>query len=224
MPVIAGMQATATPADQQNALARYSELPKYLDDEIANLREGLRLGYTAPKAQRPLGHRPDGRAAEGAGRRFAVRADGQNRTRRRSASSSKSSRNRRFVRRSQRYRDFLRDVYLPAAREAIGVSANPDGAACYAAAVKYHATVAMTPQQVHDLGSPQMEKIQSEMREIGQRSFKPDDPVQAARARENGSAVPIQEPGRADQVRRSGGRAREGRRCRRRSAASRRPR
>jgi len=43
MPVIAGMQATATPADQQNAIARFSQLPKYLDDEIANLKEGLRL-------------------------------------------------------------------------------------------------------------------------------------------------------------------------------------
>ena len=37
--------------------------------------------------------------------------------------------------------------------------------ACYAAAVKYHATVAMTPQEIHDLGKAQMEKITAEMKD-----------------------------------------------------------
>jgi uncharacterized protein (DUF885 family) len=76
-----------------------------------------------------------------------------------------------------RYRDFLQQTYLPAAREAIGVSANPNGAACYLAAVKYHATVSMTPQEIHDLGKAQMEKITAEMKTIGQRSFNTADPV-----------------------------------------------
>ena len=44
LPIVAGMQKNDTPADQQAALARWSELPKYLDDEIANLREGLKQG------------------------------------------------------------------------------------------------------------------------------------------------------------------------------------
>src|SRR6185503_3928215 len=77
----------------------------------------------------------------------------------------------------QRYRDFLRDTYVNGAREAIGVIANPDGAACYEASVKYYATVAMTPKEVHDLGLAQMEKIQNEMRQIGQRSFTTSDPI-----------------------------------------------
>jgi uncharacterized protein (DUF885 family) len=76
-----------------------------------------------------------------------------------------------------RYRDFLVKTYLPAARESIGVSANPNGAACYTAAVKYHATVDnMTAQQIHDLGKAQMDKIWAEMKDIGQRSFGIDDP------------------------------------------------
>jgi uncharacterized protein (DUF885 family) len=76
-----------------------------------------------------------------------------------------------------RDRDFLQKTYLPAAREAIGVSANPNGAACYAAAVKYHATVAMGAQEIHDLGKTQMAKIQAEMKDIGRRSFGTDDPI-----------------------------------------------
>ncbi len=76
-----------------------------------------------------------------------------------------------------RYRAFLRDTYLPAAREAIGVVANPNGAECYRAAVRYHATVDLPPQQIHDLGLAEMQKIQAEMRTIGRQSFGVEDAV-----------------------------------------------
>jgi uncharacterized protein (DUF885 family) len=49
LPVLAGMQSTTQPAAQQDALARWSQMPKWLDDEIANLQEGLKQGYSAPK-------------------------------------------------------------------------------------------------------------------------------------------------------------------------------
>jgi len=49
LPVLAGMQSTTQPAAQQDALARWSQIPKWLDDEIANLQEGLKQGYSAPK-------------------------------------------------------------------------------------------------------------------------------------------------------------------------------
>jgi len=77
----------------------------------------------------------------------------------------------------RKYRDFLQDTYLPTAREAIGVINNLDGGACYAAAVKYHATVDFTPQQIHDMGLAEMTRIQAEMREIGKRSFNLEDPA-----------------------------------------------
>lgn len=183
IPVIAGMQATATPDDQKHALARYGELPKFLDDEIANLREGLKLGYSAPKSNvraviaqmdallaakvddspfvqmAPLDS-PSGRPDVTAFRKDLIALE--------------TGKIRPAI---AKYRDFLRDTYLPAAREAIGVSANPGGAACYQAAVRYHATVDFTPQQIHDLGLAEMKKIQEEMRAIGERSFKQPDPI-----------------------------------------------
>jgi uncharacterized protein (DUF885 family) len=76
-----------------------------------------------------------------------------------------------------RYVDFLRDTYWPAARQQIGVRANPGGATCYAAAVKYHATVELSAQAIHDLGLAQMTKILDEMRALGRRSFGTDDPA-----------------------------------------------
>ena len=43
------IQPVGTEQARTEALARWSTLPHYLDTEIANLREGLKLGYTAPK-------------------------------------------------------------------------------------------------------------------------------------------------------------------------------
>lgn len=177
LPVAAGMQNTETPADQQNAIARWSQVSQYLDDEISNLKEGMRLGYTAPKGNvqsvinqvnamlaAPIDDSPFVQMAKaGAAASFKKSLEDQERASIRPAIT--------------RYRDFLVKTYLPAAREAIGVNANPNGAACYAAAVKYHATVDMSAQQIHDLGKAQMEKIWAEMKEIGQRSFGVDDPA-----------------------------------------------
>ena len=176
LPVVAGMQATATPEDQKNALTRFSELPKYLDDEIANLREGLRLKYTAPKhnVQTVIAQMDALLKAKVADSPFVQMAKADAPAFRKQLEGLETSKIRPAI---TRYRDFLRDVYLASAREAIGVSANPDGAACYAAAVKYHATVSMTPKEIHDLGLAQMEKIQGEMREIGKRSFNTPDPA-----------------------------------------------
>jgi uncharacterized protein (DUF885 family) len=175
LPLVAGMQANATDADQKHALARWSELPKYLDDEIANLREGLKQGYTAPKGnvrsvigqmeamlEAPVTESPFVQMATPEMKDFRAKLEALEKSQIRPAIA--------------RYRDFLSKEYLPAAREAIGVGANPNGAQCYGAAVRYHATVDMTPQQIHDTGLAQMEKIQAEMRAIGKRSFGVEDP------------------------------------------------
>jgi uncharacterized protein (DUF885 family) len=74
-----------------------------------------------------------------------------------------------------RYRDFLSNEYLPSARDAIAVSANPDGAGCYAAAVRYHSTVDIGAEAVHETGKQQMEGIRAEMASIAQQSFGTSD-------------------------------------------------
>ena len=70
-----------------------------------------------------------------------------------------------------RYRDFLQKEYLPAAREAIAVSANPNGAACYDASVRFHSSLPMAAKDVHALGLREIERLDAEMKAIGQRSF-----------------------------------------------------
>jgi len=173
--VLAGLQATDTLEQQHKAVARFSQLPKYLDDEIDNLREGLSQGYTMPKhnvrtviaqmdalLEAPITESPFVRMADSDTPEFLEELETLERTKIRPA--------------IKKYRDFLAATYLPAAREKIGVSENPNGSECYQAAIAYYATVTMKPQQVHDLGKAQMEKIRAEMKIIGRRSFNREDP------------------------------------------------
>lgn len=177
LPIAAGMQSVARPRDQQDAIARWSQVAQYLDDEIVNLKEGLRLGYSAPKGnvQSVINQMNAMLAAPIDESPFVQMAKADSPA---SFKKALEEQEKKTIRPAiTRYRDFLQKEYLPAAREAIGVKANPDGLACYTAAVKYHATVSMTPQEIHDLGKAQMDKITAEMKEIGRRSFNTDDPA-----------------------------------------------
>src|SRR5207237_5537074 len=65
---------------------------------------------------------------------------------------------------------YLRE-YLPAAREAIAVSANPNGSACYDASVRYHSSLPTPASEVHATGLREVERLDAEMKAIGERSF-----------------------------------------------------
>jgi uncharacterized protein (DUF885 family) len=75
----------------------------------------------------------------------------------------------------RRYRLFLASEYMPASRNEIGVTSDPGGRDCYLASVLFHATLPLTPEEIHETGLREMERIQDEMRAIGARSFGTDD-------------------------------------------------
>ncbi|MEA2463398.1 MAG: hypothetical protein QOJ98_1145 [Acidobacteriota bacterium] len=169
------IQPVGTDAAREEALARWRRLPGFVDTEIANLREGIALGYTAPKqnvrtviaqiralAATPMKDSP-----------FASPAQ-----RDRSAAFQKA-----FTAlatdalnpAARKYADFLETEYLPAAREATAISANPNGAACYEASVLAHSSSPKSAKEVHALGLEQIELLTKEMRTIGERSFATGD-------------------------------------------------
>lgn len=167
-------QPVATPAQRDAAHRRYAELPRYLEQEVANLREGLRRGYSAPQGNvRAVIRQMDALlAAPVAESPFVAMAPDTAAEFRARMEALETGAIRPAIR---RYRDFLESEYLPRAREAVGVSANPEGATCYPAAVRHHATVAVAPEEVHRIGLEQMAKIRAEMREVARRSFGTDD-------------------------------------------------
>jgi uncharacterized protein (DUF885 family) len=67
-----------------------------------------------------------------------------------------------------RYRDFLRERVLPAARkDKEGLVGLPDGLTCYRAAIRTHVGLPMTPEQLHELGVGEIARTDRELAELG---------------------------------------------------------
>jgi len=67
------------------------------------------------------------------------------------------------------YRGAIRDRVRPHARddEHVGLLWLDDGEAVYDRLVRYHTTLALSPQEIHDIGLRQIEKLADEYRELG---------------------------------------------------------
>jgi uncharacterized protein (DUF885 family) len=64
------------------------------------------------------------------------------------------------------YRDllaFFRDEYMAAPRRSVGISDVPNGRDFYRALVRYHTTLDLTPEQVHQVGLDEVARIRAEM-------------------------------------------------------------
>ncbi|HJP85206.1 MAG TPA: DUF885 domain-containing protein [Gemmatimonadaceae bacterium] len=160
----------ATVKDYENILARLRTLPAVVDQTIALLDSGLKRGVTPPRitlrdvpAQvenlipddalaspllAPFTHFPVGIAQSDQARLITQ------------AQKIYNELDRPAFQRLHRY---LTTAYVPHARQTIGMSALPDGAAWYAYNVKVQTTTARTPQQIHDLGLSEVKRIRGQM-------------------------------------------------------------
>lgn len=180
-PLILSQQPVDTPEARAAALARARDIDRYLGTEIANLRQGVSLGFTAARPDvdaviaqvdglldlpvqdspflEPLGRTDD--TAFGDSLRGIVADE--------------------VIPAARRYRDFLAGEYLVVARGEAGVKANPNGAACYEASVRFFTTLPLKAEEIHANGLREMDRIQAEMKEIAQRLFGTDDVKEALR-------------------------------------------
>lgn len=163
VPSLFEIQPVDTPELQHQAFKRLAALPKYIDQEIANLRRGLEAGYSAPRvAVAPVvGEVRALAAADSPLLSPGVRAGDP-----RFAAEVEALFKSEVAPAVERFARFLEAEYLPRAREAIALSANPDGAACYPALVRYYATVQPAASEIHRLGLEQVAGIRAEMQAI----------------------------------------------------------
>src|SRR5262245_18585326 len=168
------IQPVGTEEARDEALARSSALPKYIDTEITNLREGIRLKYTAPKLNvRIVIDQMNSLLTDTADSPFLSPAE-----RDKDPAFDKVYRElvqSRVMEAFKKYRDFLQNEYLPAAREDIAIAANPNGSACYNAAVRSFSSLPVQAKSIHETGLHEVEKLTGEMREIAERSFHTSD-------------------------------------------------
>src|SRR5262249_28418076 len=59
--------------------------------------------------------------------------------------------------------------------DAVGVAANPDGARCYTASVRFFSSLPATAADVHATGEREVAKLDAEMKAIAERSFSSRD-------------------------------------------------
>ena len=186
---LAQQQPVGTEDLRQQALTRWRTFPHYVDAEIVNLREGVRTGYTEPKVNVR-------RVIEAADRLLATDPASSPFFAPAKADSTPAFRQayERLVAEEitpavRRYRDYLANEYMPAARENVSITANPNGAACNAASIRRYTTVQLSPEEIFDLGNQLVSKAESTMRTITVARYGTDD-IRAAmrRARAESSA------------------------------------
>lgn len=174
-------QPIPTPARGANLLARYRQMPGYVDTHVANLRAGLSRGYRAPRVAvervigqlAALGATPDSSLTllDPLDQRPEAWPD---------AEWAQYQADVHQVVRDEilpaygRYLSFLREDYLPRARDVVGVAANPDGRACYQAQIRAQTSLDLLPEEIHRTGLREMERIHAEMREITRERFGTD--------------------------------------------------
>lgn len=179
---LALIQPVGSATKRDNALRRAHTIPRFIDNEIAQLQQGLREGYSSPKVivREVIRQVDELLATEPTKSPFSSPAQ------RDSDPAFKSA----YVRvvseeihpALRRYRDYLEQTYLPAAREALGVAANPNGRACYEAVVRQFSTVPMSADDVYATGERELQRLDEEMRPLARRLTGSDDVAQALRA------------------------------------------
>lgn len=163
------VQPIATDDERRAAVARVRDIARYLDVEIQNLRRGTDLGYLAAQSgvDRVVAQMTtltEGPPEESPFYSPAERSDDPGfRQAYRDALTGDA------YPAMAAYRDYLRDSYK--GREAAGVAANPDGAACYAAAARYWSSSPMEPEGIHRLGLSEMARLRTEMLALAQQAF-----------------------------------------------------
>lgn len=168
-----GQQPVSTDAERATALTRLRAVPGYLDNEIANARAGMAAGYLAPHSNvRAVIAQADAMLAgpPQSSPFFDPAARAPSDAFKKDVGTLIAESINPAIR---RYRDFLQKEYR--GRDEVGISANPDGAACYAASLRFHTSLPLDPAAVHETGLKEMARIEGEMAQIARDHFKTGD-------------------------------------------------
>jgi uncharacterized protein (DUF885 family) len=166
---LAQLQPVDTPEHRAAALARLRSLPALVDQEMANLREGIRLGYLASRGsvERALTELDALIALPTT--EWPFLDPGRRASDPLLAAEMEREVAERLAPATRRYHDFLRSEYLPRSRIGPGVLANPEGAACYRGAVRSYVTLDLPPERIHEIGLQELAHVEAEMKALSER-------------------------------------------------------
>jgi uncharacterized protein (DUF885 family) len=171
LPVYLGRSTTIASRDDAEAwLTRLAALPAYYQQNIENLRRGIRTRYTQPRmvvdrvlevARKQAMSSADESPLLAPFARMpqSIPQDAQRDLRNKALGLIRDG----VLPAQKRFVEFLEKEYVPAARRAQGWRSMPGGEATYRFLVRRETTSDLTPEQVHKLGVAEVKRIRSEM-------------------------------------------------------------
>ena len=176
LPRLVAQMPFATEEDYRNYIARLEALPAHVDGLVEQLREGMRTGWTAPKASvralpDMLRNMRDGLmdgALAAPFKRIPATIDPEVREQLLAAGNAALKNS--AAPALRKLEDFVRTDYLPAARESLGAASLPGGPGYYAFLVRQAGGTELTPAEVHALGLKEVARIRLAMLEAVKRT------------------------------------------------------
>lgn len=161
-------QPFRTVKDYDNWLARTASFPAVVDDWIKDMREGVKIGVVLPRALvLPMLPQLEELANDDINKNVyfspvkkfpaGVSEDDQKRL---TAAYTKLVQET-MAPAHRKLLAFVRDTYLPASRDSVGLSAIPGGGAWYAFQAKSSTTTELTPEAIHNIGLNEVTRIRA---------------------------------------------------------------
>jgi uncharacterized protein (DUF885 family) len=157
--------------DYRDYLQRLRALPAYIEQNTSNMQAGLDAGFTQPQAIMAnilpsFESQVTPSAAEhplyGPFRAMPATLSEEEQAELRSAAQAVLEED--VIPAYAGLRDFMRDRYIPNARQTLGASDLPEGDEYYAALVRYFTTLdSATPEAIHERGLAEVARIRAEM-------------------------------------------------------------
>jgi uncharacterized protein (DUF885 family) len=166
-------QPMKTTANYDNFLARLKRLPEWIDQAIRNMEQGIARGVvlprplverTLPQLEALLPQDPLASPFLAATVDFPAEVADADRQRLREAYRTRMTQS--ITPAVLRLYVFMKERYLPAARDTAGLGALPGGADWYRRLVRSSTTTDMTPEQIHELGLKEVARIRGEMEKV----------------------------------------------------------
>jgi uncharacterized protein (DUF885 family) len=167
-------QPIGTVKEYDAYLSRVAQMPAWIDQAIANMREGMKKGITQPKAimisglpafQKLVSATPEASIFYTPVTKLPAAfsdADKQRLT----AAYRKTVADK-VMPALARLATFLEKEYIPACRTSTGLGALPDGAAWYQARVANSTTTSLKPDEIHAIGLKEVARIQAQFELLG---------------------------------------------------------
>jgi uncharacterized protein (DUF885 family) len=163
----------ASTRDYENYIARLRAFPAHVAQQIANMREGLRTGFTLPRVvldgydvtiRTHVVDDPEKSVFYAPFRAFPPGVPESERPRLIAAGRAAVLEG--AVAGYRAFLDFMTGEYLPKTRTTIAAADLPHGREYYAYRVRHFTTLDVTPQQVHEIGLREVARIHSEMEDV----------------------------------------------------------